>query len=108
MRPFETIAHVGPDGTLTVRAPADLAGRDVRVRLEEAPAADGERPRTSGGGAASGWSASPPSGPIPPAIPTMTPEEWRRFIRSTAGSMPDLPDIERPGPDSYDRRDWDA
>jgi hypothetical protein len=47
MRPFETIAHVGPDGILTVRAPADLADRDVRVHVEAAPSPNGHHPRTT-------------------------------------------------------------
>jgi hypothetical protein len=34
MRPFETMAHVGPDGTLNIKAP-ELANRNVHVRVEE-------------------------------------------------------------------------
>src|SRR5437660_1500870 len=43
---FETIAHVGPDGVVIVRAPAHFASRTVLVRLDDAPKPDAGRPRT--------------------------------------------------------------
>lgn len=44
MRHFETIAHIGPDGILTVKAPADLADRDVRVQIDAPVASNGHHP----------------------------------------------------------------
>jgi hypothetical protein len=32
------MAHIGPDGSLTIKAPAELANRDVHVRVEEVSA----------------------------------------------------------------------
>jgi len=69
MRHFETIAHVAPDGTVTVHAPPDLAGRDVRVQLDAAPALNGHRPRT--------------------------PEERTKALEQLAGAIDD-PTFERP------------
>jgi hypothetical protein len=76
--------QIGPDGTFSVRLP-ELAGRDVEYTLDIADSRNG----TSNG-----------SGPH-----TTPSEDWRKFIRETAGSMLDFPDVERPGPDSYERRE---
>jgi hypothetical protein len=35
----------------------------------------------------------------------MTPEEWRDFLDQTAGSIPDFPDVDRLGRDSYEKRE---
>jgi hypothetical protein len=85
---FETTSHVGPDGKLNVLLPPELANTDVRIRVEPA------------GGVASRFATERPGRP-------MTDEEWRRLITETAGSMPNFPDVERPGPDAYDKRDPD-
>ncbi len=85
MAAFETRSRVGPDGTLHLTVPASLAGKDVHVIVERAETANGYM-----------------AGDRPP----MSPDQWREFIRSTAGSMPDLPDVERPGPSDYEKRDY--
>lgn len=32
-------------------------------------------------------------------------EDFRRAMRETAGSIPNMQDVERPGPEGYDRRE---
>lgn len=66
MTPIVLISKVGPDGVLHLALPLAAADRDVRVTVE----------------------------PITPKK-QMTPDEWRAFILSTAGSIPD-PTFERP------------
>jgi hypothetical protein len=64
--------------------PPDFANSEVRVTVESSPA---DR---------NGVPARPVSA-----------EEWREFVKRTAGSIPDFPEVERPGPDSYENRgDW--
>ena len=80
-------SRVGPDGTLTVALPPSMANAEVHVIVSPVAPLNGT----------AALSAREP----------MSDEDWRRFVQSTAGSMPDFPDIERPGPDSYEKRDWD-
>jgi hypothetical protein len=82
---YETRSRVASDGTLRVKLPAELADAEVRVTVEA----------TSNG--------VPPT-PLTDDRPR-TREEWRAFIRETRGSIPDFPDVERPGPDDYERRE---
>jgi hypothetical protein len=79
-------SRVGPDGKLTVALPSSMANTDVHVTVGPAAPTNG--------------SATPHS------RKPMSQDEWRRFIQSTAGTMPDFPDIDRPGPESYENRDW--
>jgi hypothetical protein len=45
---YEVTAHVSDDGTLVLRLPDRLAGRDVRVRVDApAAAAEADRPASS-------------------------------------------------------------
>jgi hypothetical protein len=82
---YETNSRVGPDGKLLVALPLELANTDVHITVEPAN-------RTNGT-------------PTPPKEKPK--EEWRDFIMRFAGSMPDFPDIERPGPEDYDDvKDW--
>lgn len=80
MTTFETRSRVTPDAKLHVAVPAELANTDVRVTVE------------------------PVNGKTSGRAP-MTGEEWREFVRATAGSIPDFPDVPRPGPDDYERRE---
>jgi hypothetical protein len=84
MTMFETNSRVGPDGKLLVVLPAEFANADVHVIVNPANGTNGV------------------AAPRPPK----TKEEWRKFAEETAGSIPDFPDIDRPGPDSYEKRDW--
>lgn len=74
MATFETRSRVGKDGKLHLSVPPSLAGQDVHVIVER---------------------AEPTNAHASAARPRMTPEAWREFIRSTAGSMPEFPDVER-------------
>jgi len=87
---FETRSRVGPDGKLHVSVPPELANTDVLVRVDPASAPNG---------------ALPPG--TRPARRAMTAEEWKAFVESTAGTIPDFPGVERPGPAEYDKRDFD-
>lgn len=84
MSTYETKSRVASDGVLHLRLPPEMADAEVRITVE---------PLTNG--------ATPPKG-----IRPRTPEEWRSFIRETRGSISDLPDVSRPGPDLYESRDW--
>jgi hypothetical protein len=35
----------------------------------------------------------------------MSREEWQEFVKRTAGSIPDFPDVERAGPEGFERRE---
>lgn len=85
MTMFETNSRAGPDGKLHLTLPAELANIDLHITVEPAKPSNGE--------------AAPRK--------RKTQEEWRDFIMRFAGSMPDFPDIDRPGPDDYDdAKDW--
>jgi hypothetical protein len=80
--------HVGNDGELRIPLPPALSDRDVDYTLTVHP------------------TTQLPNGGLPTDYSRQTSrEEWRRAIQETAGSIPDFPDIERPGPDSYEGRD---
>jgi hypothetical protein len=81
---YETRSRVASDGTLRLKLPPEMADAEVRITVE--PASNG-------------------AVPAPDARPRTT-EEWREFIRATRGSIPDFPDVDRPGPGDYERRDW--
>jgi hypothetical protein len=83
MSTYETTSRVAPDGTLRLQLPPELADAEVHITVEP----------TS-------------NGPATPAARPRTREEWRQFIHATRGSIPDFPDVERPGPADYERRDW--
>ncbi|CAG0991552.1 hypothetical protein PHYC_02326 [Phycisphaerales bacterium] len=76
MSSYEMRARVGEDGKLEVVLPSELAGSEVRLVIERVSA----RVRRSK-------------------------EQWREFVRSVAGSIPDFPDVVRPGPDSFEHRE---
>lgn len=76
---------VGTDGELRIPVPPTLRGRDVEYTLDVQPAMPA---RTNGAGPRK----------------ELSQEEWRQLVNETAGSMPDFPDIERPGPDTYEKR----
>jgi hypothetical protein len=82
-------SRVGPDGKLTVSLPPSMANAEVLVSVQPIGPANGH--------------SAPPTTPAPDK--PMTQEEWRAFIDRFAGSMPDFPDVERPGPDSYEQRE---
>jgi hypothetical protein len=84
MSVFEVNSQIGPDGKLLVVLPPELANTLVHVTVEATNRSNG----------------------VPATAAPKTREEWRKFIEATAGSMPDFPDIERPGPDSYEKRDF--
>jgi hypothetical protein len=84
-------AHIGPDGELRIPLPQSLRGQDVSYTLDVQPLAP---KRTNG---------HPSAGDSGEAADARA--KWRAHIRRFAGTMPDLPDIERPGPDSYEPRD---
>jgi hypothetical protein len=70
-------SRVGPDGKLTVSLPPSMANADVHVIVERAEPSPGHQDQ----------------------------DQWRAFLDRFAGSMPDFPDVERPGPESYEARD---
>lgn len=71
-------ARVEPDGQVHLRVPAALANSEVIVVVLSGPA-----------GSAS----------------LSTEQGWREAVRRTAGTIPDFPDVQRPGPDAYERRE---
>ena len=75
MTPIVLTSKVGPDGMLHLTLPLAAADQDVRVTVE-------------------------------PVVPKkeMTPEEWRAFILSTAGSITD-PTFERPPQGELEERE---
>ena len=75
MTPIVLTSKVGPDGVLHLALPLTAADRDVRVTVELV------LPKKE-----------------------MTPEEWRAFILSTAGSIPD-PTFERPPQGELEERE---
>jgi len=90
MTAFETTSRVGADGKLHLSVPGEFANKEVRVTVEPTATTNGVLPPGTR-----------------PAVGSMTPAEWRDFVERTAGSIPDFPDVERPGPDSYeDRGEW--
>lgn len=111
MSSYETRAKAAADGTLMVRVPPALAGQEVRVIVETASANGIPTNGTPHGDTSSHGAVSP--APLTNGIGTGAPrpktqEEWAAFIDSFVGSIPDFPDVERPGPDSYEKREgWD-
>ena len=75
MTPLILTSKVGPDGVLHLTLPLDAAGQEVRVTIE----------------------------PVTPKR-EMTPDEWRTFVLSTAGSIGD-PTFERPPQGELEERE---
>jgi hypothetical protein len=75
MTPIELRSKVGPDGVLTLTVPIGIAEAGREVKV------------------------------VVESVPTpMTPEEWRRFIEETAGSITD-PTFRRHDQGEYEQRD---
>ena len=90
MTAYETRSHIGPDGRLVLSVPREFANTDVRVVVEP------ER---------NGHPAFPPGTRLPDRV--LSANEWRDRLLKSAGSLPGLPDVERPGPNDYDNRgEW--
>lgn len=70
-------SRVGTDGVLNLRVPVGPAAADREVQI----------------------TIDPVGGPT-----SMTPEEWRRFVLATAGSIPD-PTFVRHAQGEYERRE---
>ncbi len=81
---FEITSRVPGDAKLTLRLPEELANAEVRVRVETTSNGSTPKPESDGR--------------------PCTEAEWLAFIEETRGSIPDFPDVERPGPDDYERR----
>ncbi len=73
---YRTSAHIGQDGTVFFTAPPDFLNSDVQITLEKQ------------------------------GLPTKVQEmSWEDFLKTFAGSVPDFPDVERSGPDSFEERE---
>jgi len=92
MHTIQTRSHIGPDGMLDIRLASGVINADVDVLVVVTPIT------TNGAHVVA-------SQPSPTLRPKMTREAWEEFIHQTAGSIPDFPDNERPGPDSFEKRD---
>ena len=77
MKYYETSSHVGPDGTVFIKAPAAFANRQVRVRLAATERAE------------------------------MTDEEWIRYLDGLNGLIDDPTFVRAPQPDWPERRAFD-
>jgi hypothetical protein len=77
MTTYEIRAHIGPDGTLIVRVPAEFEDSDVRVLIEKHPGVNGVSP-------------SPAATPLP-----RTTQERADALDRIAGSIND-PTFDRP------------
>ena len=86
---IEGRAHVGGDGKLHIPLPPTMRGKDVKYTLDVQPS---DAPQTNGA-------------PTADADQVVAQARWRAHINRFAGSMPDFPDVERPGPDSYEQRE---
>lgn len=89
MKTLTTTTHVGPHGDVVLTLPSvpELANVDVDVLVVLSPVArNGEHPASPAG-----------NGSAPDAA-------WQEHIDRFAGSLPDFPDVDRPGPDSYETR----
>lgn len=90
MTAYETRSHIGPDGKLVLSVPREYANLDVRVLVE---------PTTDRNGTLPAGTRMPDR--------TFTRDEWRLRLKQSAGSLPEFPDVERPGPNTFeDRGDW--
>jgi len=81
--------HIGPDETLRIPLPGS-AGKDVTYTIDV--------PDTTAKNGTNGVHT-------PSSRRRMNPEEWKAFVRETSGSMPNFPDLDRPGPNDYEKRE---